>query len=348
MQDYTVPREVADICPAPEKVQEAVSISRSVKKLSNIICIALISMQAVAFIVQFAILAVFLLYKNLFVNISFSYIVNVFQNQQSLMNEISSTVTYFAYMFIPFTLIVFVLRQHPFHIVPVKAVRDKRIIVPAIVLALCFSFISDLATNYIQTFLGFLHLNSTSPDFTAPSGPFSFAVFFFQICILAPICEEFIFRGVILHNLKRFGNAFAVVVSAVLFSMVHGNLLQMPLAFIVGLLFGVIAIKTGSIWITILLHSIVNTESTIINLIATKSLNLANFIYLGVAVLSVAATISVLAYYFSKHPFHEVVEFFRKAVLPNRFLLKKFTTTPAFIVFLIMTVVIVALYTTVI
>lgn len=348
MQYHIIPREVADLSPAPENLQETVSISRNVKKISNVVCIALISTQVVAIIVQLAIVAVLYLYRNILGYNMNGFLADLLLGRSSLLNEISSAVTYFAYMFVPFLLIAFILKHHPFKIVPIKAIRSAHVILPALALALSFAFFSDLVTTYIQTFLGFLHLSSTSPDFTPPTSPSSFSVFFFQICILAPLLEEFLFRGVILHSLKRFGNAFAVVVSALLFSMVHGNLLQIPLAFILGFLFGVVVVKTGSIWLTVLLHATINTESTLVNLLAGHNVTLANLTYLGIAVLSILFTLTYLLYYFSKHPFREVTASFKQAVLPNSFLLKRFFATPGFIVFLVVTIGFIVLYTTVI
>ena len=46
-------------------------------------------------------------------------------------------------------------------------------------------------------------------------------------CLLAPVCEELCFRGMLLRRLRPWGDGFALCASALLFALVHGNLYQM-------------------------------------------------------------------------------------------------------------------------
>lgn len=77
--------------------------------------------------------------------------------------------------------------------------------------------------------------------------------------ILAPIGEELMFRGVILRRLCAVSQRFAIFASALIFGMMHGNLVQMILGFCVGLVFGYAAVKTGSLLLPIAGHIFVNT-----------------------------------------------------------------------------------------
>jgi membrane protease YdiL (CAAX protease family) len=348
MDNFMPPREVADICPAPERAAETVNCTRRTKKLSNVICFSLLLQQPIA-LIGGIILIVLYYFINIVIlrnNISMDAIKSL-ADSSTLAGEIYSSIIYFSYMFIPFILMVFIFKQNPFRIVPVKGIKNKAVILPALALVFGFYFLADLATQYIQVFLGFVNLQATSPDFTPPTGIPAFAVYFFQICIMAPLCEEFIFRGVILHNLKPLGNAFAVLVSALLFSMVHGDLLQMPLAFFVGLLFGVLVIKSGSIWLTVILHASVNTFSVIIDLFGSRlGGNTATLIYLGVVFIAIMACVMVAVYLHvvRKVSFKEKFENFKKSVLPNQFLIKKFVLTPGFLIFSTLTLVYVIIY----
>ena len=80
-------------------------------------------------------------------------------------------------------------------------------------------------------------------------------------CVLAPLAEEIFFRKVLLDRLKPYGEGFAILGSALLFALIHGNLFQMLYAFVVGALFGYIAVKTGGVRWTIPLHAGVNFVS---------------------------------------------------------------------------------------
>ncbi len=68
----------------------------------------------------------------------------------------------------------------------------------------------------------------------------------------AAVSEELLFRGVILTGLGRLGRGGAIVVSAVLFTMMHGLLL--PNYFVAGLVLGLAAAASGSILVPISIH----------------------------------------------------------------------------------------------
>ena len=80
----------------------------------------------------------------------------------------------------------------------------------------------------------------------------------FVVAVLAPIIEEFVFRGVILSSLRRFGTGFAVVTSAIIFGLVHMDLATVAFALPAGLVFGYIYVKTNNLWIAIAIHSVNN------------------------------------------------------------------------------------------
>jgi len=88
--------------------------------------------------------------------------------------------------------------------------------------------------------------------------PSTLVIYFLALCIFAPIIEEIICRGFVIKLLKPFGNKFAIFVSALIFGLLHGNMGQGFGAFFVGLLLGIVAVKTGSIIPTIILHSLNN------------------------------------------------------------------------------------------
>ena len=78
--------------------------------------------------------------------------------------------------------------------------------------------------------------------------------------ILAPISEELIFREGVCGYLARNGMdpVKAIWVSAVLFGLIHGNPAQVFIAMLVGLMLGVIYIKTGNIVLTSIIHILNN------------------------------------------------------------------------------------------
>ena len=79
-------------------------------------------------------------------------------------------------------------------------------------------------------------------------------------CLIAPIYEEIVFRGMIFGGLRRKGFGFvgAALFSAVLFSVMHMNIAQGVNAFFLGLLFALVYEATGNLSAAIMLHMINN------------------------------------------------------------------------------------------
>ncbi|MCI6159968.1 MAG: type II CAAX endopeptidase family protein [Prevotellaceae bacterium] len=89
---------------------------------------------------------------------------------------------------------------------------------------------------------------------------------YFAIGILVPLSEEIVFRGAILRSLLDFmrNRKYAVILSALIFAVIHLNPAQMPHAFLMGLLLGWLYMRTGSILPGTVLHVVNNTATYIV------------------------------------------------------------------------------------
>lgn len=76
--------------------------------------------------------------------------------------------------------------------------------------------------------------------------------------ILAPLIEEFIFRKTLIDRMHPYGEKLAVVTTAAMFGLFHGNLSQMFYAFTLGLVFGYVYLRTGKLRYTVGLHMLIN------------------------------------------------------------------------------------------
>lgn len=77
------------------------------------------------------------------------------------------------------------------------------------------------------------------------------------MAVCAPVSEEILFRGLIQRTMMPYGKKFAIIASAFLFGIFHGNLIQSPYAFLVGLVLGYVACEYSIAW-AMLLHMINN------------------------------------------------------------------------------------------
>jgi membrane protease YdiL (CAAX protease family) len=81
-----------------------------------------------------------------------------------------------------------------------------------------------------------------------------------MICLVAPMVEEMLFRGVILRSfLRQYRRWPAILGSALLFGLTHMNIYQCVAAFITGTLMGWLYERTRSLWPGLLLHASYNS-----------------------------------------------------------------------------------------
>ena len=82
------------------------------------------------------------------------------------------------------------------------------------------------------------------------------------IAFVAPFCEEMLFRGIILRGfLAHYSASTAILLSSLLFSLVHMNWHQIPFAFVFGLFAGWLYFRSRSLWPSILAHMTQNAAA---------------------------------------------------------------------------------------
>ena len=92
------------------------------------------------------------------------------------------------------------------------------------------------------------------------------------LAVLPAIGEELIFRGIIFNGLKRnVSDIGAILISASLFTIMHGSLDQFVYPFILGIIFAWLVLRTGSILSSIIVHMCNNALAVTIQYIAVKT-----------------------------------------------------------------------------
>ena len=85
-----------------------------------------------------------------------------------------------------------------------------------------------------------------------------------SVSVFAPLFEEWLCRGLVLRGLlQKTSPAAAIAVSAAFFAILHMNPWQALPAFLLGLLFGYVYYKTGSLKLTMLMHCVNNTMAVV-------------------------------------------------------------------------------------
>lgn len=84
------------------------------------------------------------------------------------------------------------------------------------------------------------------------------------LAVLAPLIEEFIFRRMLIDRMRPYGEKLAVVTSALMFGLFHGNFSQFFYAFALGVLFGYVYLRTGKLIYTAALHIVLNLFGSVV------------------------------------------------------------------------------------
>lgn len=146
----------------------------------------------------------------------------------------------------------------------------------------------------LEAFLNGLGLTLMEGLETMSAGSDSFSMFLYM-GVLAPVSEELLCRGLVQRTLMPCGKRLAILGSAFLFGMFHGNILQAPYAFVVGLVLGYVAAEYSIAW-AMVLHMINNlvVGDMVTRLTAGMSEAGAALIIWGILILSVVGAVITL------------------------------------------------------
>ena len=158
-------------------------------------------------------------------------------------------------------------------ILPLEKPKDTALSLLSIPFGVGICMAANIVTSYLIVFMSLFGVKLSSPEMLRVSGFSGFLLSVVQVAVTAAVVEEISLRGCVMQNLRKYGDAFAVMMSAVVFGIMHMNLVQAPFALIVGLGLGYITVKTGSIWPAIVIHAFNNLFSTVVSYLPDWGLN---------------------------------------------------------------------------
>ena len=121
----------------------------------------------------------------------------------------------------------------------------------------------DVLTTLFASAVSVFGIEPAGSSLEFGGGFFGILLSVIGVALLPPLVEEFAMRGVVMGVFRRFGDGFAIIVSALLFGFMHGNLVQIPFAFVAGLGLAFVAVKSGSVWTAVLVHLINNATAVL-------------------------------------------------------------------------------------
>lgn len=128
----------------------------------------------------------------------------------------------------------------------------------ALVIAIFLMYAGNLLGAALTSFIGSLRGAAPANAVLNYALDDSLALKILFLVILAPAIEELVFRKALIDRMRPYGERLAVVTSAVLFALFHGNLSQMFYAFALGLVFGYVYCRTGRLIYSVIMHMFIN------------------------------------------------------------------------------------------
>jgi len=124
-----------------------------------------------------------------------------------------------------------------------------------------FCVLANYLVNYWLQFVSAFGVEPIESVTEGLSGPLPFALELVSFALMPALVEELVFRGWFLGALRPFGERRALLLSALFFGLMHMNLTQVPFAFMLGLVFGFIYLRTGRLWPGMVIHFLNNALS---------------------------------------------------------------------------------------
>ena len=135
-----------------------------------------------------------------------------------------------------------------------------------IFIGLWIQLVTGLLGDTIVQLAGRAGISLYVPDTDMGGSLMRVAMLALYACVIAPVTEELLMRGLVLKNLSRVSQRHAILLSAFLFGLMHENLMQFMFTFPLGILLGYITIRHNSVTPAIMVHIAVNTCGTLLSL----------------------------------------------------------------------------------
>lgn len=117
-------------------------------------------------------------------------------------------------------------------------------------------FTYPLAVTFQAIFIAMLNIfRDLSPSpVPLPSDGTQFIISFFIMAVAPGVCEEVMFRGLLLNSYRELGYKKSIILSALLFGIFHFNIMNLVGPTILGVVFAILVYKTNSLYSAIIGH----------------------------------------------------------------------------------------------
>lgn len=130
--------------------------------------------------------------------------------------------------------------------------------------AVSFTMLAAVITAVWSGFLSRYGLQPPDDAMPSPVNAFQYAYAFLSTGLIAGICEEMVFRGLLLTRIRRTNDTLAIVVSAAVFALLHRSLHWFPAFMVMGVLLARITIRHRGLFLPFLFHAVYNISVVVL------------------------------------------------------------------------------------
>ena len=196
---------------------------------------------------------------------------------------------------------------------PNRVLGFHKLKVSSVFMIILYTFLMGPLTTLLNA-ISMLFVDNAVVSISSEVLNLPFLLTFFLMAVFGPVCEELCFRGVVYRGYLKSGNVVgAVLLSSLLFGLMHMNFNQAPYAFAIGVSMAVLVEATGSLWSSILMHVVFNAQSVLAmyfyqrffprvwleqtqTVATSEDMIAAISVYLVIAVISTALAVCVLVW----------------------------------------------------
>lgn len=151
-----------------------------------------------------------------------------------------------------------------------ESVKPDKIMIICIGVGLCLQFLSILVNLPVNILLSSLSVQLSS-KFPPATSPFMFVISIISFAVFPAFFEEILFRGIVFNYYRKYGNKAAILISSLLFALLHLSLPNFLGSFLMGIIFGTVFSYTNRIIYPFITHFTVNASAVIISCLTTVS-----------------------------------------------------------------------------
>ena len=215
------------------------------------------------------------------------------------LTEVLNMVAYLSSFLIPAFFLRLKLKKRQLFTAPEYSLgNSSRISLLLIPAAIGVSIVASYVNTVAMSFFNVSEAYDSLIGFEGMYEGYQIVLLYVTTALVPAFCEEFLFRGTILANLEPYGKHGAIIISSVLFGLMHQNPYQIIYTTAAGIILGMAYVKTRSIWLPTLMH-FVNNAYSVTNQIIYANLEpaLANGILIVAQLLVVVVGVGSLVLY---------------------------------------------------